>query len=79
MARIAFAVALLACFVWAGVVGYEAWTGWPHMSLDLSHADQGTQDAYRQAMIMHLVRHAALGLAPLAVVCALAGLLKRRK
>lgn len=79
MARTAFGVALLVCLAWAGVVGYEAWAGWPHLSLDLSHSDPATQDAHRRAVIIHVVSHAAMGLAPLAVVCALSGLLRRRK
>lgn len=79
MARTAFGVALLVCIAWAGVVGYEAWAGWPHLSLDLSHSDPGTQDAHSRAVIVHVVSHAAAGLAPLAAVGAIAALLKRRK
>jgi len=79
MKRVVILIAVLASLAWAAAVAYEAWLGWPHLSLDLSQADAGTQRAYQQAIIMHVVRYAAVGLAPLAVVSAAAAFIGRAK
>lgn len=71
MGRLLIAIAILLCLAWAGAVAYEAWVSWPHLSLDLSHGDARTQAAYDQAVIMHVVRYAVVGIAPFLIVTAL--------
>lgn len=71
MGRLLIAVAIVLSLAWAGAVAYQAWVSWPHLSLDLSHGDAGTQAAYDQAVIMHVVRNAVVGTAPLLIVTAL--------
>lgn len=79
MGRLLFGFAILLCLAWAGVVAYEAWSGWPHLSLDLSAEDSGTQAAFQWAIFNHVGTHAAAGLVPLIVVAAVARMLSRSR
>lgn len=77
MSRLLSGLAILLGLVWAGAVAYAAWSGWPHLSLDLSAQDASTQAALQRAIINHVAVHLAAGLAPLIAVIAAMRLLAR--
>lgn len=79
MRRLLLTIAFLLCLAWAGAAAYQAWVSWPHLSLDLSHGDSGTQAAYNQAVTMHILRYAVVGIAPLLIVTALSFMFGRSR
>lgn len=64
MSRTLFWILALASLAWIGVVAHLARAGWPAFSMDLSPTDPAVRAAFDRAVTMHVLRYAALALAP---------------
>ncbi len=77
MSRSLFVIWAVVSLAWIGIVAVFAYQTWPHLPLDVSHSDPGTQSAYQQAIAMHLVKHAAMAIVPALVIGWLARFISR--
>ncbi len=68
MSKTAFLIWLLLSVLWIGACVAYALANWPHMPLDISHTDQGTLDAYNQALTFFVLKVAAAAILPTAIV-----------
>ncbi len=68
MRKVLFAVLFAVAVAWAGYVANSCLQSWPHMSLDLSHLDPGTQAAHGQAVTSHVLLHLVAGSIPFLAV-----------
>lgn len=64
--------------LWTALVGWRAWTTWPHLPLD-SAGDPATAAALNAAAMSHLTKAAVIGLAGVALFLGLAALNRSRR
>lgn len=77
MSRSLFVIWAIVSLAWVGIVAVFALQTWPHLPLDVSHTDPGTQAALNQAVVVHIIKHIAMALAPPIVIGALARFISR--
>ena len=74
-----FGFLFIAALAWAAYAANVCLLSWPHISLDLSHIDEGTRAAHGQAVTAHVLRHMVVGLVPMLVVGAIYWFSGRRR
>lgn len=72
-------IVTLLSLVWAVVVGYRAYVGWPHVPLDISASDAATRAAFEGAVQRHLLTHVLIAVLPALVLLPIAARACRRK
>lgn len=60
--------AALLSVLWIGAVAVICVQSWPTIPLDLDARDAALQAAFRQAAVLHVLKHAGVALAPAALL-----------